>query len=58
MYDLANDPHEMQNLFDDSGYKTLRNELEDMIAARPGTVLNEFDPPVGDGVIVECAIHH
>ena len=47
LYDLNNDPHEMQNVFDDAGYKSMRGELEDMIAARPGTVLNDYDPPVG-----------
>ena len=42
MYDLANDPDEMDNLFDDAGHRGLRRELTDMIRARPGTVLSEF----------------
>ena len=35
LYDLVNDPQEMDNLFDDPGCASLRRELEDMIAARP-----------------------
>ena len=47
MYDLANDPYEMQNRFDDPGYASMRKEHEDMIRARPGVELNGFDEPVG-----------
>ncbi len=47
LYDLENDPHEMNNLFEDSEAKALRNELEEMIRARPGKVLERFDEPVG-----------
>ena len=47
MYDLTNDPYEMQNLFDDAGYKAMRKEHEDMIRSRPGVELNGFDEPVG-----------
>ena len=42
MYDLANDPDEMENLFDDAGRQGLRRELTDMIRARPGTILSRF----------------
>jgi arylsulfatase A-like enzyme len=35
LYDLANDPQEMDNRFDDAGMKPVRKELEDMIASRP-----------------------
>src|SRR6185503_12305440 len=35
LYDLKNDPLEMDNRFDDSGAKAVRKELEDMIASRP-----------------------
>ncbi len=42
MYDLANDPNEMENLFDDADRQGLRRELTDMIRARPGTILSEF----------------
>ena len=47
LYDLVNDPLEMTNLFDDAGYRTVRTELEDMMRARPGKVLNSFEDPVG-----------
>ena len=42
MYDLANDPDEMENLFDDAGRRGLRHDLTDMIRARPGAILSEF----------------
>ena len=35
MYDLKNDPHEMDNLFGDPGYSKLQKELTDMIQSRP-----------------------
>ena len=35
LYDLRNDPHEMENRFDDPAYAARRRELEDMIRARP-----------------------
>jgi arylsulfatase A-like enzyme len=35
LYDLANDPREMDNRFGDPGVKTVQKELEDMIASRP-----------------------
>lgn len=34
-YDLANDPDEMHNLFDDSGYQAKVKELVDMVHDRP-----------------------
>ena len=46
-YDLANDPHEMDNRFGDPGVAALQRELEDMIAGRPGPVRETFDTPVG-----------
>ncbi len=42
MYDLANDPDEMDNLFDDSGRRGLRRALTDMVRARPGPLLDAF----------------
>ena len=42
MYDLASDPDEMDNLFDDAARQGLRRELMDMIRARPGNILSEF----------------
>jgi len=35
LYDLKNDPDEMDNRFDDPACSGVRRELEDMIAARP-----------------------
>ena len=39
MYDLANDPHEMTNLFDDPAYATMKAELEALIDQRPDDML-------------------
>ncbi len=35
LYDLVNDPHEMDNLFNDPGITGVQKELMDMIRARP-----------------------
>lgn len=35
LYDLANDPHELVNLFDDPAAGSLKRELTDMINSRP-----------------------
>jgi hypothetical protein len=37
----------MDNRFDDPGAAPLRAELEEMVHARPGDVLEAFDDPVG-----------
>ncbi|HXV11037.1 MAG TPA: sulfatase/phosphatase domain-containing protein, partial [Burkholderiales bacterium] len=47
LYDLRNDPVEMNNLFDDPGYAKVRKELEDMMRARPGKVLERLAEPIG-----------
>ena len=47
LYDLVNDPLEMDNLFEDAGARSVRKELEDMIQARPGELRNHFADPVG-----------
>jgi hypothetical protein len=47
MYDLVNDPEEMQNLFDDSGYATVRKEMEALMRARPGKVKENLAEPIG-----------
>lgn len=47
MYDLSNDPDEMDNLFDDAGYTAVRGELLDMIRSRPDDVLAPPLEPVG-----------
>ena len=47
MYNLKNDPHEMNNLFEDKSNSNLKKELVDMISERPGEKLEKFDEPVG-----------
>jgi arylsulfatase A-like enzyme len=47
LYDLANDPGEMQNLFDDAGYAKVRAELEGMMRERPGKVRENLAEPIG-----------
>ena len=46
LYDLASDPNEMANRFDDPAFKSLKDELMGYIAQRPNDIgtLNE---PVG-----------
>ena len=47
LYDLVNDPQEMNNLFDDAGYARIRKELEDLIHARPGNFREDLPDPIG-----------
>jgi arylsulfatase A-like enzyme len=47
LYDLANDPEEMHNRFDDPAYKGVRDELEQMMRARPGEVRDPLAQPIG-----------
>jgi arylsulfatase A-like enzyme len=47
LYNLVDDPHEMDNLYDDAGRSSLRKELTDMIQARPGAICTDIDEPVG-----------
>ena len=47
LYDLANDPEEMTNRFDDPAYRKVRNELHAMMLARPGDVLEALPEPIG-----------
>jgi arylsulfatase A-like enzyme len=47
LYDLKNDPGEMDNLFDDAGYAKVKKELEDMMRARPGKVQENPAEPIG-----------
>ena len=35
LYDLEDDPHEMENRFDDPAYSARQKELTEMIHARP-----------------------
>ena len=39
LYDLANDPHELVNLFDAANAAPIRAELEAMIQSRPDDAL-------------------
>jgi hypothetical protein len=47
LYDLVNDPHEIDNLFDDAGHAAVRRALEDMIRARPDDAMGPPPEPVG-----------
>lgn len=47
MYDLANDPHEMENLFGNPDYAALQSELTNMIHARPRDMCRALPEPVG-----------
>lgn len=47
-YDLASDPDEMQNLFNDPGYSAMQKELTDMIEERPGGFLEDLPQQVPD----------
>ena len=47
LYDLESDPTEMNNLFDDPGSTAIRRELEEIMRARPGPILETFPPQIG-----------
>jgi arylsulfatase A-like enzyme len=47
LYDLGEDPQEMDNRFDDPACAAVRRELSDMIASRPDDALREPLPQVG-----------
>ncbi|MCP5267204.1 MAG: sulfatase-like hydrolase/transferase [Burkholderiaceae bacterium] len=47
LYDLVNDPEEMNDVFADPAYRGVRDELEQMMRARPGPVRDSLDPPIG-----------
>jgi arylsulfatase A-like enzyme len=49
MYDLAKDPGEMTNLYDDPSAASMRRRLEDLLARRPGPMLETLPPVVGIG---------
>jgi arylsulfatase A-like enzyme len=46
LYDLVNDPVEMFNRFDDPACKGVRDELEQMMRARPGPLLDTLSEPI------------
>ena len=47
LYDLVHDPEEMVNRFNDPDYVKIREELEDMMRARPGKILAQLPEPIG-----------
>jgi len=47
LYDMVNDPHEMNNVFDDPGHAAVRRELEAMAATRPDDAMSPRLTPVG-----------
>jgi len=47
LYDLADDPREMDNRFGDSARRALQKELTDMIHSRPGDVVDPLPEPIG-----------
>jgi arylsulfatase A-like enzyme len=47
LYDLVNDPREMDNLFDEPGHAKTRKEMEDLMRARPGKVRENLAEPIG-----------
>ena len=47
LYDLVNDPTEMDNLFDDPAGKSARKALTELLQARPGRILDSFPPQIG-----------
>ena len=47
LYDLANDPHEMDNLFDDPGHRGVRGELMEKLAYRQMELADRSPLPMG-----------
>jgi len=47
LYDLANDPLEKVNRFDDPGHARVRKELESLVRERPGGVRDPLAEPIG-----------
>ena len=47
LYDLADDPMEKRNLFDDPGHAATRKELEGLMRERPGKELEKLAEPIG-----------
>jgi len=50
LYDLVNDPLEMDNLYNDDSVRAVQKELEDMMRARPGKILDPLPLPVAPGL--------
>lgn len=49
LYDLANDPHECENLFASASCRGLREELMDRLHSRPADIRTSFAEPTGPG---------
>ncbi len=49
MYDLEEDPYEMENLFGDEAHRAMQREMTDMIASRPDDAMSPRPEPVGLG---------
>jgi arylsulfatase A-like enzyme len=47
LYDLVNDPTEMDNRSGDPACRAVQRELEEMITERPGLLLSDLPSPVG-----------
>lgn len=47
LYDLVNDPGEMNNLYDDAASSGVRRSLEEMIERRPKDAMSPLPEPVG-----------
>jgi arylsulfatase A-like enzyme len=47
LYDLVNDPGEMDNRFNDPGVANVQKELYDMMRARPGKIREDLPEPIG-----------
>ena len=47
LYDLVNDPEETVNRFEDPGYAKVRKELDEIMRARPGKILENLPEPIG-----------
>ena len=47
LYDLANDPHEMDNLFEDPGHRGVRAELMEKLAYRQMELADRSPLPIG-----------
>jgi arylsulfatase A-like enzyme len=47
LYDLENDPYEMENLFEDAGHRTVRGELMEKLAYREMELADRSPLPMG-----------
>ena len=47
LYDLVNDPGEMDNRFNDPGVALVQKELYEMMRARPGKIREDLTEPIG-----------